>query len=224
MMLGNSYAARAMNEALIPVLERLARLTPVNSKQSRMQNESVARLAELRRAIGAAPSSQWSNLNELTAIVNDLLAHGRAETAAEYLERATASEARPWEDANRIATLWLHLGEPAQARTAWQKSVNAPRPGLREARVAVTYLVEQTFESARDAFRSAIAADPELFEAHFGLAVLEQDAGRAAEALIAARQAVKLAPNDTSRSQAQAVVTTVTPYAHAPIAGERGKP
>lgn len=220
MMLDESFGARGMSEASIPILERISRLAPINRMQALTQGKSLDKLAALRREEGAAPPAKWSNLNELTAIVNDLLAQGRAESAAEYLERAGASGARSWDDANRIATLWLHLGEPARARSAWQKSVNAPRPGLRAARVAVTYLVEQAFEPAREAFHAAIAADPDLFEAHYGLAVLEQDAGRAADALIAARQAVKLAPNDTSRSQAQAVVTTVTPYAHAPIASE----
>ncbi len=224
MMLARSYGARAMSEAQVPVLERLTRLTPINPEQSMMQSDRSARLALLRRDAGTAPPSSWSNLNELTAIVNDLLAHGRAQSSAEYLERAGASETRSWDDANRIATLWLHLGEPARARLAWQKAVNPPRRGVREARVGVTYLVEQAFEPARAAFRAAIATDPELFEAYYGLAVLEQDAGRAAEALTAARQAVKLAPNDTGRSQAQSVVTIVTPYAHAPIAGDQGKP
>ena len=55
--------------------------------------------------------------------------------------------------------------------------------------------------------------DPTLFEAAYGLAVLETDAGRAAEALAAARTALALAPNDIARSASKTLVDLTSPYA-----------
>jgi hypothetical protein len=77
----------------------------------------------------------------------------------------------------------------------------------------VTYLVEGAFDAARQHYRAALAAEPDLFEASYGLAVLEQDAGRAAESLTAARQAATAASGDVERSAAATIATLVAPYA-----------
>jgi tetratricopeptide (TPR) repeat protein len=175
----------------------------------------------MRASLGPPPPDSWDNLNELRKIVGDLLSRGRAATAADYLERASAPESRPWDETDRIATLRLHLGEPAAARANWQKAPAPPKPAVRQARVAATLLVEGSFDRAREEYHGAIKADPELFEAHYGLAVLEQDAGRADDALKAARRAVATAPTDFARSAAQLVVATVTPYASSAIAEEK---
>jgi Tfp pilus assembly protein PilF len=86
--------------------------------------------------------------------------------------------------------------------------------------VAITYLVEGRFEEARESIRSANKADASLFDAHFVLAVLEQDAGRAPEALAAARKAEAIAPNDVARSALRQIRALVTPYAISPVAEE----
>ena len=112
------------------------------------------------------------------------------------LEKASAAEHAPWDMADRIATLRLHLGEPARARSAWEKAVAEPQPGLREARIGTTYLAENDFESARKHYRLALEAKPDLFEALYCLAVLEQDAGDAAAAFALAKKAVTSAPNE----------------------------
>ncbi|MBV8676361.1 MAG: hypothetical protein JO355_04225, partial [Planctomycetaceae bacterium] len=51
---------------------------------------------------------------------------------------------------------------------------------------------------------------------HYGLAVLEQDAGRAAEALAEARAAEARAPSDVARAAARAIAAFVEPYARKP--------
>jgi hypothetical protein len=81
------------------------------------------------------------------------------------------------------------------------------------ARIAVTHLVEGNDDAARLDYRAAVLAAPDLFEAHYGLAVLEEDAGRAAAALAAALKAQETAPNDVARSAAGAIVRRVRLYA-----------
>jgi tetratricopeptide (TPR) repeat protein len=129
------------------------------------------------------------------------------------LARAYPDGSRPWEVTDRLATLSLHLGEPAIARSFWEEAVNPPRPAVRAARVAATHLVEGSFDAARKSYGDALALDPALFEARYGLAVLEQDAGRAPEALASSRVAAEQAPNDVARDAARAIATFVGPYA-----------
>jgi tetratricopeptide (TPR) repeat protein len=178
-------------------------------------------LAAARLALGPEPPETWQNREELRRIVGDLLARGRAATAATFLEGAAPADTRPWDEADRIATLWLHLGEPARARSVWESAPAAPRPAMRTARVAVTHLVEGRYEAAREAFHAALAVDGDLFEAHYGLAVLEQDIGRAADALKAARRAEATAQGDVARTAARSIVAFVTPYAVPPVASGR---
>jgi len=218
----DTFRARGMNEEAAGMLDRLATLTPINGFQAEIQKETEGLRASLRGSLGPDPPARWENISQLDRVVSGLLASGRAGTAADYLERASPDSVRTWEETDRVATLRLHLGRPAEARALWRGVASPPRPAVRQARVAVTELVEGDFEAARVGFRAALAADPDLFEAWYGLAVLEQDAGRAADALAAARKAVTLAPNDVARSAAQGVVAAVTPYATSPIARDRG--
>ncbi len=113
---------------------------------------------------------------------------------------------------DRLATLRLHLGEPDRARAHWEKAANPPRPAVRAARVALTHFVEGSFDAARRSYRAALTIAPDLFEAHYGLAVLAQDEGRASESLAEAREAAAHAPNDVARSAAQAIASFAAPY------------
>ena len=151
-----------------------------------------------------------------------LLGSGRAESAVLLLEKASAAEHSPWDMADRIATLRLHLGEPARARSAWESAGAEPKPGLREARVGMTYLAENDFEAARQHYGLALEAQPDLFEALYGLAVLEQDAGDAAAAFAMAKKAVTSAPNEASRTAARLIVSSVARFARpvVELAGE----
>ncbi len=217
-LLIDTFKSRGMNEEAVSMLNRLVYLTPINGTQRLAIADALGLRTTLLNMLGPEPLRSWENLSQLNEVVNRLLGSGRAATAADLLNRSTLDSIRTWDDVDRIATLRLHLGQPAEARKLWQEAPNPPRPGLREARVAVTQLVQGDFESARTAYRSAIAANPELFEACYGLAVLEQDAGHAANALNAARRSAALAPTDVARSAAQGIVALVSPYATSPIA------
>ena len=65
----------------------------------------------------------------------------------------------------------------------------------------------------------ALATDPSLFEARYGLAFLEQDAGRAAAAYENARAAIESAPSEVARSAARAIASAVSGFARAEVNG-----
>lgn len=212
MLLGHEYQKRGMDEATVPLLEHQLTLRPINQEQQARQVGAEAELAQMRARMGPMPSTAWKNLGELDQVVTHLLDKGRAESAATLLESAYPAESRPWDVADRIATLRLHLGETEAARALWGKAVPPPQPAIRPARIAISYLAEGAFEEARKQYQEALRLDPNLFEARYGLAVLEQDEGRANEALTEARKAVGIAPDTYARSAAEAIVSEVVPY------------
>ncbi|QEH36888.1 hypothetical protein OJF2_54730 [Aquisphaera giovannonii] len=207
------YENRQMGEAMLPILDRLLSLSPINPTQMTTLAELGPMRDQVRRGLGGAPETQWKNVGDLERIVNTLLAQGRAETACQVLERAYPADKAPWEVVDRIASMRLHLGEPAEARRLWQVAVAVPSGSRREARVAAADLAEEKLDAARAGYERAVAADPRLFEARYGLAVLEQDAGRAAQALSQAEAAVGCAPDELSRNAARAIAEAVRPYA-----------
>src|SRR5262249_27834993 len=73
--------------------------------------------------------------------------------------------------------------------------------------------IEGAFEKARSLYQDAIRQDTELFEARYGLAVLEEDAGRAPDAHAEALKAVRIAPSDMDRAAAQLIVNETAPFA-----------
>ena len=181
------------------------------SEQSLAESERV----RLRQALGPAPSSStaWKNLAELDQLVTDELSKGQAGTAAETLERAYPPSKAPWEIVDRVATLRLHLGEPEKARALWQEASSVPRPAVREARMGAAFLAEGRFDEARRSYEQALAADPALFEARYGLAVLEQDDGHASAAYEHALAAIESAPSDVARAAARAIASGVSRFA-----------
>ncbi len=228
-LLRSLFEVRGMDEAEVPLLEQLGRLRPINPEQAHFVESAESRRKQVEGRLGKPAPQSFENLSDLDRTVTELLAHGRVRSAAEFLERAYPPDRRPWEVSDRLGTLWLHLGEPVRARGAWEKAV-APTPGLvalRAARVAATHLVEGDFDPARRLYREALGSAPDLFEAYYGLAVLEQDAGRADAALAAAHAAVAVAPNDVARSAAGAIAALVRPYSAEVdppqwVPGERG--
>jgi tetratricopeptide (TPR) repeat protein len=188
-------------------------LAPTNFSQSRLQEEVKGHIDGLRARLGPVPALPLpANRNEHDRLLASLLAEGRAGSAADLIERDYPPQSRSWEQADRLATLRLHLGQPARARAAWE-AATATRHALRLARIAASHLVEVHFDTARHAYNEALAADPANFEALYGLAVLEQDAGHARAALAAARQAQAHAPGDSAQIAAQEIAAWVAPYA-----------
>ncbi len=203
LMLALEFQSRGMWEAALPLLERLASLDPPGQRRAiakQAREQATYQAARCLAELGTLRTASWQNLDELERAIQERLATGRAQAAAELIEQAYPARSRSWETTDRLATLWLHLGDPARARNAWQAAANPPRPALVSARVAATYLTEGDFDAARKQYHAAIAKEPTLFEAHYGLALLEQDDGRAVEALAAATLAQTHAPGEFARA------------------------
>ena len=212
--LSMAYERRQMDEADLPILEAMASRTRETSNQGPMLTQAAEQAAKLRRKLGPRPEAlpKWQNADDLDRLVRARLDAGRAESAAVLLESAETPEARSWEVADRLGTLWLHLGQPRRARAAWEPHREA-RPAQSASRVAAAYLVEGNYPAARSAYKEALAVEPMRFEALFGLATLERDDGRAPEALDAARRAVEAAPTEVARTAARGILSVVEPYA-----------
>lgn len=212
--LEDAFARRGMHEAALEVHDRFARLAARHPAAAKLMEQSEARRGVYVRGLGEPPATTWRNLAELDRLVESLLASGRARAAADVLAEASPPERAEWEILDRMATLRLHLGEPARARALWQQGIGtAPDAAVAAARIAVTHLAEEDFEAARTAYRRALAARSGLFEACYGLAVLELDAGDAAAAHELARRAVAAAPDEHSRGAAALIARAVERFA-----------
>ncbi len=202
---------RGMDEPALPLLDQFARQPNKNLTQQEQKARTLDEAAEIRRRLGQPPNTRWANLSELEQVYDRLTRSGWVATAADVIEAAQRDEARPWVWADRLATIRLHLGQPARARAVWRTATDAPL-AIQAARIAATYLVEGNLAAARTAFGEALARDPNLFEAHFGLARLAQGAGQATEAVAAAKRAEAVAPNDRSKQTAREIITEASPY------------
>lgn len=220
-ILAESFRARGLVDASLPLYERIASLSPINAQQRSAIETARDRIAEAREHLGGHSAIPVRpNADELERAVAELLRRGRAVEAADLLERETPAGARPWPSADRLATLRLQLGEPSRARLIWLEGAPPPRVALRTARVALTLLVEGDIEGARRAYRDAIAAEPNLFEAHYGLATLDRDEGRAAEALASAERALALAPGPAAEAAARAIAEAARPFSRGALPGK----
>jgi tetratricopeptide (TPR) repeat protein len=212
-VLKSAFDARLMSEAALPVVDQIARIQTKNSYQAKLQALAGPARVEYLQKMGPRPATSWANLSELDQIVTAQLASGRAESAAALLEQAYRAQQAPWEIVEKIATLRLHLGEPSRARDWWQKATSIPQPGLRDARIGTTYLVEGDFDAARRYYHQALGIEPDLLEARYCLAVLEQDAGNASAAHAEAFRVLEAAKDDTLRSAARAITAAVARFA-----------
>ena len=69
MELKRAYDLRLMNEAALPLADRLLALHPKNRRQAEVQAGVQSELAEYDRKLGSAPPTTWRNLSELDQIV-----------------------------------------------------------------------------------------------------------------------------------------------------------
>ena len=211
--LSQSYENRMMIEAQVPLWSQVLEIPPINPIQRELQRDFTSKRNEYMAKFGVAPPPKWRNLSELERAVEAMLADGRAESAADLLEQGYPLARAPWEVLDRLATLRLHLGEPSRARAIWQNAVSTPQAAVALSRVGATYLAEEDFDSARRAYREALQAQPDLFEAYYSLAVLEGDAGDATASYELASKAITTARNELSREAARRLAAGVQPFA-----------
>ncbi len=213
-LLRMAYDARQMNEEAGRVLARIARLSPINrAQQAQIARAREERASERYRLEPVREFAPWRNLAELDQQISALLRTGRVEEGASLLETSLLDEGRAWAPLDSAAMLRLHLGDPATARTLWERASDPPSPGLREARIGLASFVLGDFDRARESLNKAIAAEPGLFEAQYALAVLEQDAGNAMASRDAALKAVESASNEADRAASRTLAASVARFA-----------
>lgn len=219
--LEQSYEGRGMLEPLLPILDRILSAPTNNPHQVAQQVRAESLRGDVVRRLGGPPPTSWNNLAELDQIVEQQLAAGRLESAASLWESAYPDGRAPWDVVLKLSTLHLHLGEPDRARQALRKAGNDANLAVRDARLAVCDVMEGRFNQARTLYQKAVEQDPELFEARYGLAIVEQDDGHAAAAYEQALAAVERAPDDVSRASARAIAAGVSRFAGAAEARSR---
>jgi tetratricopeptide (TPR) repeat protein len=213
--LADVFGRRGMHEAALEVLDRIDLLTKSHPARVQILQEVEPKRQYHRHGLGEPPRASWSNAAELDRLITTMLATGRAATAADVIDEAMPPERSSGEALDRAAALRLHLGEPARARTLWEHGVTtAPDPAIVVSRIAVTYLVEGDFEAARQSYGRALAVSPGLFEACYGLAVLEADAGNARDAFHLAQRAAAAAGDERLRNAAGLILRSVERFAN----------
>ena len=195
------------------------RSCPINPAQAHSRDWTNRSEAEYHREAGHAARRRtggtWpSSIGSVTA----MLATGRAESAADILEKATRRSEHP----GRCWTGWRPCGCTSASRRGrgrcGRKGLRGPDPAVAAARIGATYLAEGGLRSGAPGLPRGIQAKPDLFEACYSLAVLEQDAGDATASYELARKAVATAPNDRSREAAGRLADGVRAFASQPLA------
>jgi hypothetical protein len=124
-------------------------------------------------------------------------------------------ETLPWPQAERLAVAAMHLGDPLVARQLWERSVDAPSPALRLARIGDASFAGMDFHGAATSYRRALDLERGLGVAWYGMALLRTLEGNADEALRACRNGKTLRLSDPQRQGFRAIEETVVQSAGA---------
>jgi hypothetical protein len=160
-----------------------------------------------RRALELDPADSATS----SALLRSLEArqmHDAEQTVAPFLAQPRERSV-DWPTCDRIATLLIHLGRPADARLVWELAPDPPSPAIQQSRTAAALLAALDFPTARNTLDRALAQDPQLGEAWFCLALLHVQQGAPAPALAACETALKqrlTTPQRTSIERFKALI------------------
>jgi tetratricopeptide (TPR) repeat protein len=188
------FAVRRMVDAQRTMGERLLAL-------GHLPPEEAGAIQRLVRQVGPARSVRGPLPENAAGLVSNLLRAHRLEEVTRLDEAAQRQGlAWPWPVAEQVASAWMHLGQPAQARRVWERALPAA-PAVQLSRVAGTYWVERDFETALRLYTQARQADPRLSEPCWALAWMHTQLGQAEPALEACRAALGLELPERVRKQ-----------------------
>ena len=126
-----AYDSRLMYEAALPIVNRLMSLQTTNLYQAGEQTKTEAARAEYLEKLGTAPTDDLAKL-ERPGSNRERHAHRRPRRgAADLLEKTYPPEKATWEMIDKMATLRLHLGEPALRQRSLAESNGGPSTGRR---------------------------------------------------------------------------------------------
>ncbi|HTU19615.1 MAG TPA: hypothetical protein VMG10_16260 [Gemmataceae bacterium] len=202
--LAMTYSQRGMIEAELAASKEWLRFDPKVQRKQREQDQ-----ANRRRF--TAQSSSVSPSEPLPSAFSRLVREGRPLTAIQRFE-ASGQSSWSWSFAEQVASLYLHLGRPVDARRIWQQAPDCPSEAILACRLACTFWVERDFEAALSHYRKAQQADPQLGEACWGLAQLQTQLGDARAAFVACQHGLRLTLTSRQRSELEALQQLVAPY------------
>lgn len=206
--LAMSYGRRRMIEAELAASARWLQFDAKIHTSQRNQIEALRRSFTAKRPL-ENPAQSFAET------VASLVREGRSQTAVRRIEdRSRISWT--WPIAERIASLYLHLGRPADARRVWDQAGNCPSPALKDCRLAATFWVERNFDAALRHYHGAREKEPELAEIYWGLAMLHSELGDAEAAWDACRRGLAITLTERQRSDLEALQSFLVPYVRHP--------
>ena len=185
---------------------------PINKLQVSIQDEARSKRDEYLQKLAAPPRDSWRNLTELNEIVTKMLADGGGRAPPIFSSVPTRRNEHPGRCSTGSRPL-LTSASRRRRRSCRERLVDGPGVGHRPVPRWRDLPGRGNFDAARQAYRDALKAKPDLFEACYSLAVLEQESGNATAAHQWATRAVAIAPDDLSRTAAQSIATTVVGFA-----------
>lgn len=206
-LLFQSYHARAMADALLQVGEKLVQQNVATADQQ----IKIDKLRYFLNQLNQQPSPPGETPGD--AILR-LLKTQRPQMAVQLAGEAEKQgvQAWPWPVADPLAIAYLHLGRPGDARHIWEKS-SPPNPAARLCRLASTFWVERDLPEAIRLYQKAQAADPNLVEPWWGLAMIFTQLNQPDAALEACGKGVKLHSTRSQRAALQQLLQLLPRYA-----------
>jgi tetratricopeptide (TPR) repeat protein len=205
-LLYDSYRARRMADAQLAAWEQLRGLGWKGRDEEAAVGNLRKALDEVNRRFAGKERAPADAVVGCLDRHQPLAAMRRAEEAD-----MEGPVSWPWPVADRLATAYLQLGRPAQARRVWERAP-APSTAARLCRLATTHWVERDFDVAVHLYHQALAKDPTSAEACWGLAMVHTQAGQAGRALAACRKALQLTVTQQERVGLQILQDLLPPY------------
>ena len=191
-----SLSERGLDEAAHACDARDSRIDPFNKAQASYQKVIRESLPQMRDRLGDPIRPDFGNRGELERADQRGSQTRTRRTAAELIERGISADSpigRGRKGSRCCGCTWVNPTKPGERFwiVATRVRLRFDRPGSPTA----TWLKIASMRHQR--FEEALKLDPRLFEAAYGLAVVEQDAGTAR----ACRDAGRLPVARTPRTQ-----------------------
>ena len=200
-----AYDFRLMNEAALPLLDQIGGAHTTNLHQSEEQAKNEAGRPEYLQKLGSSPATTWRNLSELDQIVTDPARRGPRRESRPSCSSGPIRRKKPVGNHRQDRDLAASSGRARPGTRLWRKATSMPRPGIQDARIGTTYLVEGDFDAARRHYQQAIKADPALLRPTTAWPSSSRMPAMPAAHTERRLRALEAAQDDTRRSAARAI-------------------
>ncbi len=195
-------------------LSKTLELAPIVLAYENVAATSEANLQTRAQTAAAAQIKTWhtqaSDVYQLIGYIHSKYLKDSSAAMRAYEAALTHSEA--FDSHHNLAILYSQTGRLAEALSHAQAALPLAKQANQQTQLQTLLVVigQQAYNANQDdtaaaAYRTALAANPQHFEANYGLALLYQRQGRLAEALTQAEAALQVAPED-KKAAVQALV------------------